>query len=160
MSENDEKNAENENSEDTKMSPARRSILVDNMQEDLENAGLNKLDPKHVDLAPPRIKWGELYKNFNEAEKVEYLEKIASAMNHAAYQVQLERDELLKLCELKEKQIHQLGHDMRNNNGMIQSEIMKVNDERQAFNKHVAELNQQIKDLTQQVDELKNNDGG
>jgi predicted nucleic acid-binding Zn-ribbon protein len=68
-------------------------------------------------------------------------------MNHAAYLIQGERDELNELCELKEQQIQKLSENMSANNNMIQSEVMKLNEERQAFNKHVADLNKQIKEL-------------
>ena len=123
------------------------------MQEDLVNAGFERLDPKSIDLKPPRIKWGELYKKFTDAEKIEYCEKLASTMNNAAYIIQGERDALGQLCELKEKQIIQLSESIEKNNDMVQSEIMKMNEERQLFNKHVAVLNKQIKELNKQVKE-------
>jgi len=133
--------------DNTKMSKAKRLILADNMQNDLKAAGFEKLDPKIIDNKPPRIKWGELYKRFNDAEKIEYLEKLASTMNNAAYLIQGERDELDALCRLKEDQIIKLSDSAQANNGMVQSEIMKMNEERQLFNSHVADLNKQIKDL-------------
>jgi hypothetical protein len=144
---------ENANKDKNKMSKARRKILADNMRRDLEASGFEKLDPNLIDLKPPKIKWGELYKNFTDAEKITYLEKIASTMNHAAYLIQGERDELNELCELKEQQIQKLSENMRANNDMVQSEIMKLNEERQAFNKHVATLNKQIKELNQKLSE-------
>ena len=132
----------------TKMSKARRKVLADNMQKDLECAGFHRLESKIISNRPPRIKWGELYKRFTDAEKITYLEKLASTMNHAAYLIQGERDELNVLCELKEKQIQKLSNNMDGNNSMVQSEIMKMNEERQAFNSHVAELNKKIKKLS------------
>jgi hypothetical protein len=131
----------------TKMSAARRKVLADNMQENLEAAGFKRLDPKVIDNDPPRIKWGELYKQFTDAEKIEYLEKLASTMNHAAYLIQGERDEVLTLCGLKEQQLEKLSSSMGKNDSMVQSEIMKMNEERQSFNKHVAELNKKIREL-------------
>jgi hypothetical protein len=148
-------NTENVEIDNTKMSDARRAVLVDNLQEDLVNAGFEKLDSHLVDLKPPRIRFGELYKQFTDAEKIEYLEKIASVMNNAASLVQGERDELGKLCEMKEKQLNQITHDLRANNSMIQGEVMKLNEERQSFNKHVAELNKKIKELEKELKENK-----
>jgi len=138
----------------TKMSKARRKILADNMRENLESAGFRKIDPKLIDIKPPTIKWGELYKEFKDEEKIDYLEKLASTMNHAAFLIQGERDELIALCALKEQQIGKLSDAMSGNNGMIQSEIMKMNEERQFFNQHVAKLNKYVKSLKEQIVDL------
>ena len=138
----------------TKMSKARRKVLADNMREGLESAGFHKVDPKVIDIKPPTIKWGELYKEFKDEEKVDYLEKLASTMNHAAFLIQGERDQLIELCELKEQQIGKLSDAMSGNNGMIQSEIIKINEERQLFNQHVANLNKYVKSLKEQIVDL------
>lgn len=55
-------------------------------------------------------------------------------MNHAASLIQTERNQLNKLCELKEQQIEKMKEAMDANNNMLQSEIAKINEERQKFN--------------------------
>ena len=61
-------------------------------------------------------------------------------MNHAASLIQDERNQLNKLCELKEQQIEKLKAAMDQNNGMLQSEVAKINEERQKFNESKAGL--------------------
>ena len=74
-------------------------------ENDLITAGFEKLDPKLLPKQPPKINWGMLYKQKSDAEKIRYLEKLASAMNHAASLIQDERNELGRLCELTEAQL-------------------------------------------------------
>ena len=126
-------------------SKAKEIIKKDNLQEDLVAQGFHKLDDNLVVRRPPKINWGRLYQDFTDAEKVEYLQKLASTMNHAAHLIQGERDELNKLCELKEQQIIKLREAMDQNLAMLQSEVTKINEERQSFNKAYVELKQELK---------------
>ena len=118
---------------DTK-SKARQAILKDNMEADFIAQGFHKLDSKLLTRRPPKIAWGEIYKGFTDAEKIEYLEKLASTMNHAAALIQDERNELLTLCELKEGQLQQMSKAMLANDSMLHGEVEKINAERQLFN--------------------------
>ena len=115
-------------------SKARQAILKDNMEADFIAKGFRKLDSKFLTRRPPKIKWGKMYLALSDAEKIEYLQKLASTMNHAASLVQDERNELLKLCELKEGQIEQMKKAMVANDSMLHSEVEKINAERQSFN--------------------------
>ena len=116
-----------------------------NNESDFYVEGFKKLDPKIVEKNPPKIKWGEQYKNRTDAEKITYLEKLASAMNHAAYLIQKERDELNKLCELKEKQLAQVKKGIDANNMMLQQEITRMNTQRQDYNEQIATLSAKIR---------------
>ena len=122
-------------------------IEKDNEKADLVAAGFRKLDSKLIGLRPPIINWGIIYKGMPDDKKISYLEKLASSMNHAASLVQGERDELNRLCVLKEEQIQKLNTAMRQNSDMLQSEITKINLERQEFNKEAVRLNRIIKEL-------------
>jgi hypothetical protein len=122
-------------------------IKKDNMKEDLIAKGFHKLDDNLITNRPPKIKWGEIYKGFTDKEKITYLEKLASSMNHAAHLIQSERNELGRLCELKEQQIIKLKEAMDKNMLMLQTEMTKINEERQRFNKEVLCLNQRIREL-------------
>lgn len=129
------------------MSDAKKSIKYDNMKKDLISAGFRKLDDSLVSNRPPKIKWGELYKQFSDKEKIEYLQKIASTMNHAAYLIQEERNGLLKSIDKKEEQLIKMKKTIDQNMEMLQIEITKINEERQEVNKKVAKLNAEIRRL-------------
>ena len=68
-------------------------------------------------------------------------------MNHAAYLIQRERNQLNDLIHKKEKMLIQMQEAVNKNNDMLQSEVTKMNAQRQGYNKHVAELNQKIREL-------------
>ena len=122
-------------------------IEIDNEKEDLIGAGFKKLDSKYLDRRAPTINWGIIYKNKSDTNKIIYLEKLASAMNHAASLVQEERNALGKLCAIKEEQIQQLTKAMHANSNMLQSEVTKMNAMKQDFNKEFARLNKIVKEL-------------
>lgn len=129
------------------MSKLKDLIKSDNLQEDLIAQGFHKLDDDLIVAKPPQILWGRIYQESSDEEKIEYLEKLASTMNHAAALIQDERNQLTELCELKEQQIEKLKKAMDANNNMLQSEITKINEERQKFNQSKAGLKgQALKD--------------
>ena len=68
-------------------------------------------------------------------------------MNHAAYLIQNERNDLLKLYDTKERQIIKAQKAMEDNIQMVQDSFVQMNEERQKFNKTVAELNKKIREL-------------
>lgn len=96
---------------------------------------------------PPKIKWGQKYKDWDDKKKIQYLEKLACSMNHAASLLQDERDKLNEVCKLKEDQINKMTQAVRSNNFMLQEQITKMNEQRQVYNKHVVELNAKIREL-------------
>ncbi len=122
-------------------------IAKDNEQEDLIAKGFHRLDSNLVEKRPPKIKWGLIYQGMLDKQKIEYLEKLASSMNHAAHLIQGERNELNKLCGLKEEQLIKMKEAMDKNMLMLQSEVTKMNTQRQGFNKEVGRLNQKIREL-------------
>src|SRR3990167_10116302 len=122
------------------MSKLKDLIKIDNLQEDLIAKGFHKLDDKLLVAKAHKITWGRIYEGSSSEEKIEYLEKLASTMNHAASLIQDERNQLNKLCELKEQQIEKMKEAMEANNNMLQSEVAKINEERQKFNDSKAGL--------------------
>jgi predicted nucleic acid-binding Zn-ribbon protein len=117
------------------------------MNDDLVGAGFEKLDPKLLPIQPPKIKWGLLYQDKSDEEKIRFLEKLAASMNHAAALIQDERDKLNELCEKKEQQLMQMAKNVRDNNSMLQQEVTNMNNQRQFYNGEVARLNAEIKKL-------------
>ena len=115
--------------------------------------GWHKLDPKLTADKPPKIAWGDRYKMWPDAKKIKYLEEFASSMNHAAYLIQSERDELNVLCEKKEKMIIAMSSNLDGNNGMIQQQIMSLNEERQLWNKAAADMKKRIRELESTIED-------
>ena len=128
-------------------SDLKKAYAKDRDQEDLIAAGFHKLDSKLVSKNPPKISWGELYKANSRLDKIIYLEKLCSSMNQAAHLIQGERDQLLKLCGNKEKQLVQMSKSVEANNQMLQTELTKVNVDKQYYNKRIATLNAKIREL-------------
>ncbi len=116
-------------------------------QQDLIAQGFHRLDETLIEKRPPKISWGRIYKDMTDQKKIEYLEKLASTMNHAASLIQGERNELNNLCELKENQLGKMKEAMDQNMNMLQTEVTKMNEQRQGFNAEVGRLNKIIKDL-------------
>lgn len=114
---------------------------------DYVGAGFHRLDEKALVARPPKIDWGRGFKEMPDAEKVDYLEKLAVTMNHAAKLIQDERDELGALAEAKESQLIQMQKNMEANNQMLQQQVMQFNNQRQHYAAHVSELTAKIKEL-------------
>lgn len=127
---------------------------VNMTNDDFVAQGFRKLDDNLIERRPPKIKWGEKYRRSSDKDKIQYLEKLAATMNQAAFLIQGERNELAKLCELKEEQIVKLKNAMDANTNMLQIEITKINEERQSFNKAAAEKNTKIRELEKQLEDL------
>jgi hypothetical protein len=100
-----------------------------------------------VVMLPPNIKWGEEFKEWDDEKKISYLMKFCEAMNHAAATIQDERNALGELLEKKEDRIQQLEAALEANNLMLQTEITKMNEDKQKRNAHVIELNKRIREL-------------
>jgi predicted nuclease with TOPRIM domain len=133
------------------ISEAKKIINKDNQQEDLVAMGFRKLDDKLIEKRPPKIKWGVIYQGFTDKEKVDYLEKLSASMNHAAYLIQGERNQIGELCKLKDQQVAKLKAAMEQNTKMLQTEITKINEERQSFNREAAKLHKKIRELNNGV---------
>lgn len=118
---------------------------MSDLQDDFVAMGFERLDEKYVSDNPPKIKWGKKYKSWSEERKIAYLEKFAASMNEAAARLQNERDELNKLCDKKERQIESLNEAMRQNNMMLQTQIEKINAERQSYHEAYAKLKRELK---------------
>lgn len=127
---------------------------VNMTNDDFVAQGFRKLDDNLIERRPPKIKWGERYRRSSDKDKIQYLEKLAATMNQAAFLIQGERNELGRLCELKEEQIIKLKNAMDANNNMLQTEIMKINQERQSFSEAAIAKNNEIRELKKQLEEL------
>lgn len=133
-------------------SPSRRKPRLSDVkfdQDDFVGAGFKRLEEGLVENQPPMIKWGMLYGKMSHREKIRYLERLASAMNNAAYKIQKERDELGRLAELKERQLEVGKKALEQNNDMVQQQLTKMNEERQHYNTEIARLRARVRELEQ-----------
>ena len=112
---------------------------------DFVGAGFHRLDDNLLEQHPPRIKWGQLYRDMDHVGQILYLERLASAMNHAARLVQNERNALQVLCMQKEKQLISLSESVAANNEMLQTEVTRMNEDRQKMLKTIARLNAELR---------------
>lgn len=120
---------------------------ADNAQPDVVAEGFHKLEEGLVKEKPPTIRWGKRYLSWGQQRKIDYLEKFAASMNHAAFLIQGERDQLLEICKKQEKHIESLAKGLDENNAMIQGQITSMNAERQSFNKSAAAMKATIREL-------------
>jgi seryl-tRNA synthetase len=116
-------------------------------EEDFIGSGFKKIDPAVILKRPPQIKWGDKYKKWDDGKKIRYLEKFARSMNHAADLLQNERNELLELVDKKDELLAQMNSMLGENNNLLQSEVTRMNAQRQHYAKEMAKLNTRIKEL-------------
>jgi seryl-tRNA synthetase len=136
------------------MSKEKKSVKENKdiqMQEDCIAHGLKRLDPKIVSGHPPRIKWGDKYADWTDAEKVPYLETLACSMNNAADLIQIERNELNEICAMKDKQVKKISEAMEQNMNMLQSEMTNMNTQRQDYHACISDLNKKVKELEETI---------
>ena len=119
---------------------------------DLMVEGFHKLDDHLLDRKPPKIIWLKGYKDREDKSKVIYLEKLASTMNHAAKLISVERDKLVKLMVVKEKQLEKMTEQVAANNHMLQSEVTRMNKQKQGFHAEISGLNKRIRELESEHD--------
>lgn len=109
--------------------------------------GFQKLDDKYIDNRPPRIRFGRKYHQMPTDRKIAYLEKLAHTMNHAAGLACQDRNELGRLCELKENQLIALQNNTTQNTHTMQQQLIEMNEERAKTNETIAQLKARIREL-------------
>ncbi len=115
-------------------------------KQDFLGDGYHRLDDELISRTPPRIAWGEGYKMMTDAQKIDYLEKLASTMNHAAFLIQNERNDLVKLYDNKERKVEAMSKALDANNSMMQQQITKMNADKQEYFKSIARLNETVRE--------------
>lgn len=122
--------------------------------DDLVGAGFERLDSTVVESRPPRIQWGRIYREkMSDAEKIAYLERLASTMNHAAALLQKERNTMGTLCEKKEAQLIVMKKNIDKSDEMLQQQITRLNADRQNFVDEITKLRNKIRAFEAKGDE-------
>jgi len=109
--------------------------------------GFEKLDDHLLDRQAPKLSLLPGFYDRDHKTQVHYLLRLASTMNHAARLISEERDRLVKLLVLKDKQIKILADGLEANNVMIQSEVTRMNEQKQEYHANVSELGARIREL-------------
>ena len=116
-------------------------------QADLMVEGFHKLDDTLIHPHAPKIKYLPGFTNKNPENQIKYLKALAATMNHAAKLIQEERDALNGLMILKEQQLISMSAQVEANNQMLQFEVTRMNEQRQAYNKLTAKMCARIREL-------------
>lgn len=118
-----------------------------NGQDDFIAVGFHQLDDRLLTRKPPKITWSKQFREQDVQVQRDYLEKLANTMNHAAALIQDERNALNKLLIKKEQQLKSMSVQVAANNAMLQSEVTKMNEQRQGFHAEVSRLSARIREL-------------
>lgn len=119
----------------------------------LVGAGFERLDETVMENRPPRITWGRIYKEkMSSEQKIEYLERLASTMNHAAALLQKERNTLDSLCAKKEKQLMIMKKTVDQSGDMLLQQITRLNADRQNFVNEITKLRNELRALKKKAD--------
>lgn len=102
----------------------------------------------------PTIKWGKQYKDWSLRKRLDYCEKLASTMNHAADMLQKERNELLEVCSQQAEMIKALQRGYCDQGNMVQGQIGRFNEETQVLNNRIVELVAQLGEAKKRIKEL------
>ena len=117
------------------------------IQEDFMAEGFYKLDENIVDLRAPRLTEPPKFAARTDGQKYLYYRKVAATMNHAAKLVSEERNNLNDLLIKKEEQLKAMIAQVNENNAMVQSEVTKMNKQKQGFHAEVSRLTARIREL-------------
>jgi len=121
-------------------------IQAINGQDNYVGAGFHRLGKGLVHKKAPKIKWGIEYVAWPPERKISYLEKLAASMNHAAFLIQNERNDIMELLIKKEQQIVSMKKALGQNNTMIQEQITAMNAERQKYNAAIVALKAELRE--------------
>lgn len=93
----------------------------------------------------PKIKWGDDFLAWSDREKVAWLKKFSSSMNHAADLLQKERNKLVETCAVQDEKLKQHAKEYLHRGQMLHKQVIIMNSEKQELNKMIVELQQRVK---------------
>ncbi len=115
--------------------------------EDFIAEGFHRLDDRLITKRPPKIVWSKEFRDQEIQVQLTYMEKLANTMNHAASLIQDERNSLNELMTKKEAQLVSMSKQLLANNELVQSEVARMNAQKQGFHAEVSRLNTRIREL-------------
>lgn len=104
----------------------------------------------------PMISWGEDYKKWDDAHKIEYLEKLSSSLNHALDLMQQERNISLSNAKDFFERLDRCQESLDIQKAAVLKNITDTNAERQNFINELQTAKQRNQDLEKIIDGLQN----
>jgi hypothetical protein len=131
-------------------------------------------DNKYPDLGPPegglgelkeikrypgmgqahRISWGKDYMAWPIEKRLDYAEKLAASMNHAADVLQQERNKLLVVVANQDAQLKSNANSYVGQGNLMHKELASADAEKQVLYQEIVQLKAQIKNLEFKIVEL------
>ena len=102
---------------------------------------------KRYSQGAKRIEFSAEWWARSDKDKIEYLIKLASSSNHAAVQIQKERNELNAILFIKENQLVACVKDRTQDRAMIQKQLLAENETKEALLQENQRLRAEIKRL-------------
>jgi hypothetical protein len=93
----------------------------------------------------PQIVWGEDFENFDKDNKIRYLKKLCSALNHAADLIQKERNNLAEECVKMAKQLENADKIVGIRKDTLVKALTDHNEEKQKLIKELQRVQRELK---------------
>ena len=111
-----------------------------------------KIKKEDLNLPPapamaPQIDWGEDFKAWDVEKQNRYLKRLCSALNHAADNIQNERNRALESCHEMKAVAEQSDKAVQIQKDIVRRSITGFNAEKQELIRRIQELETQNKDL-------------
>ena len=102
----------------------------------------------------PKIRWGDEYNAWPVDRRLDYAERLASAMNHAADVLQQERGKLLDVAKHQETLLEDGVAKYLAQGELMHRELGRANEQQQQLNRLIVQLQAEIKEKTHRIREL------
>lgn len=127
---------------------------------DYSIGGMKKITPvPGMRTRPPKIRWGEEYLSWPIERRLNYAERLASAMNHAADVLQTQANQDKEIIAHQEKQLVHMTKQYAGQGDLMHRELAGQDAEKQALYTEIVKLKSEIKGLKKQLKDLEDNDG-
>ena len=103
----------------------------------------------------PKISWGKQYRSWPIEKRLDFAERLASAMNHAADVLQTERHGLIEVCAKQEEQIKEKTRQHDDLHRSMVKQLTEFNTERQKLNQIIVELDMSARETNRELKRLK-----
>jgi len=102
----------------------------------------------------PKIKWGDEYMSWPVDARLNYAEKLAASMNHAADVLQNERNGLLDIANTQERKIKELQASYDQQTMVVTQELGSSNAAQQELFQTIVDLKSELKAAHKRIREL------
>jgi len=102
----------------------------------------------------PKIRWGSEYLSWPIERRLNYAERLAYAMNHAADVLQQERNKLLVHVADLERKLEQNTHSYITQGELMHHELGMADSEKQGLYRQIVSLQSEVKEKDRRIREL------